>query len=142
MRAIAFLKAWTIALLFISVVKADDSCQYTKPRNGLSGYEASGPYKLEHFHLTKDRTDLREFLWTHWHNHIKGVAEAKVGTVDAGIVTVLLVIQPDGKGQWGIDVELGRPVQPPPCSAFHADSLVRVPIRKPDEDYPSQTLGP
>lgn len=81
-------------------------------------------------------------LWKHWHNHIKGVAEAKVGTVDAGIVAALYVIQPDAKGQWGIDVELGRPVQPPPCSAFHADSLVRVPIRKPDEDYPSQTLGP
>ena len=29
----------------------------------------------------------------------------------------------------------------PPCVAFHADSLVRVPIAKHDEDYPSQTLG-
>ncbi len=24
---------------------------------------------------------------------------------------------------------------------FHADSLVRVPVAKPDEDYPSQTIG-
>jgi hypothetical protein len=113
-----------------------------KSRSELSGYEIGGPYKLEHFQLTKGRTDLREFLWNHWHNHIKGVAEAKVGTVDAATITVLYVIQPDAKGQWGIDVELGRPVQPPPCSAFHADSVVRVLIRKPDEDYPSQTLGP
>ena len=46
------------------------------------------------------------------------------------------------KGCGEFDVELGRPVQPPPCSAFRADAIVRVPIRKPDEDYPSQTLGP
>jgi hypothetical protein len=113
-----------------------------KSRNGLAGYEKGGPYKLEHFRLTKDRTDLRDFLWAHWHNHIKGVAEAKVGTVDAGTVTVLYVVQPYSQGQWGIDLELGRPLQPPSCSAFHVDSLVRFPIRKPDEDYPSQTLGP
>ena len=30
----------------------------------------------------------------------------------------------------------------PPRSAFHADSLIRYPILKPNEDYPSQTLGP
>ena len=113
-----------------------------KLRNGLAGYEKGGPYKLEHFQLTKGRTDLREFLWTHWRNHIKGVAQAKLGTVDAGTVTVLYVVQPDSQGQWGIDLELGRPLQPPPCSAFHVDSLVRFPIPEPDEDYPSQTLGP
>ncbi len=122
--------------------KADDSCHYMKSRSGLSGYENGGPYKLEHFKMTKDRRDLREFLWNHWHGHTKGIAEARVGTIDAGTVTALYVVQPDAKGQWGIDVELYRPVQPPPCSAFHADSLVRIPIGKPDEDYPAQTLGP
>jgi hypothetical protein len=142
MRIPCVITVWILAVTLVSVAKADDSCHYMKSRSGLSGYEVGGPYKLERFQLTKGRTDLREFLWKHWHNHIKGVAEAKVGTVDAGIVTALYVIQPDAKGQWGIDVELGRRVQPPPCSAFHADSLVRVPIRKPDEDYPSQTLGP
>ena len=82
-------------------------------------------------------------FWKHWHGHIKGVAEAKVGTVDVGTVTALYVVQPDSQGQWGINAEYGRPMpQPLACSAFHADSLVRFPIRKPDEDYPSQTLGP
>jgi hypothetical protein len=79
-------------------------------------------------------------LWKHWHGHIKGVAEAKVGTVDRGTVKVLYLIQPDAQGRWGIDVELDRPMDPP-CVTFHADSLVRVPIAKPKEDYPSQTLG-
>jgi hypothetical protein len=84
-----------MVLTLVPVVKADDACQYMRSRSGLSGYETGGPYKLEHFHLTKGRTDLREFLWTHWHNHIKGVAEAKVGAVDAGIVTALYVVRPD-----------------------------------------------
>ncbi len=116
------------------------SCRYVKSLSGLSGYDRGGPYTTDHFRLTKGRTDLREFLWTHWHEHKKGVAEERGGTVDRGTVKVLYIVQPDAKGQWGIDVELDRPMDPP-CVAFHADSLVRVPIAKPDEDYPSQTLG-
>lgn len=142
MRRSSFPLALVILLTLRLAASADESCKYLNSRNTLAGFETGGPYKLEHFTLTKGPTDLRDFVWKHWHNHIKGVAEAKEGTVDAGTVTVLYIIQPDAKGVWGIDVELGRPVQPPPCSAFHADSLVRVPIRKPDEDYPSQTLGP
>jgi hypothetical protein len=137
---------WVIASLMVLslalVANADDACHYMKERRGLSGYETGGPYKLEHFKMTKDRRDLREFLWNHWHGHTKGIAEARVGTIDAGTVTAFYVVQPDTVGQWGIDVELHRPVQPPPCSVFHADSLVRIPIGKPHEDYPAQTLGP
>ncbi len=66
-----------------------------KSRSGLSGYENGGPYILDHFRLTKGRTDLREFLWTHWHDLKKGVAEARVGTVDRGTVRVLYLIQSD-----------------------------------------------
>jgi hypothetical protein len=120
--------------------KKQQGCRYMKSRSNLSGYENGGPYALEHFRLTKGRTDLRQFLWTHWHDHKKGAAEARVGTVDRGTVRVLYLIQPDIQGNWGIDVELDRPMDPP-CVAFRADSLVRVPIAKPDEDYPSQTLG-
>src|SRR5229473_180852 len=110
--------------------KKQQGCRYMKSRSGLSGYENGGPYILDHFRLTKGRTDLREFLWTHWHDLKKGVAEARVGTVDRGTVRVLYLIQSDSTGQWGIDVELDRPMDPP-CVAFHADSLVRVPIAKP-----------
>jgi len=120
--------------------KKQQGCRYMKSRIDLTGYENGGPYILDHFRLTKGRTDLREFLWTHWHDHKKGVAEARAGTVDRGTVKVLYLIQPDARGQWGIDVELDRPMDPP-CVAFHADSLVRTPIAKPNEDYPSQTLG-
>lgn len=81
-----------------------------------------------------------EFLWTHLHEHKKGVAEARVATVDRGTVKVLYIVQPDAKGEWGIDVELDRPMDPP-CITFHVDALVRFPIAKPDEDYPSQTIG-
>ena len=56
------------------------------------------PYSLAVFILTKGRTDLREFLWQHWHGHSKGIAEASVGTVDAGRVTALYVVQPDAQG--------------------------------------------
>ena len=142
MRSRAFTIAPLMLLTLLLALSAEEPCRYLNSRNALAGYETGGPYKLEHFALTKGRTDLRDFLWRHWHDHVKGVAEARVGTVDAGTVTVLYIIQPDAKGVWRVDIELGRPMQPPPCSAFHADSVVRVPIRKPDEDYPSQTLGP
>jgi hypothetical protein len=111
-----------------------------KSRDGLAGYERGGLYRLEHFRLTKGRTDLREFLWKHWHGKIKGIAEASVGTVDRGRVQLLYLIQTDAQGHWGIDVEMDRPMDPP-CVAFHTDSLVRVPIQNPNEDYPSQTIG-
>ena len=136
--ALALLPLCTVVL----TASAQEPCRYMKTRSGLAGYENGGPYMLEHFQLTNGRTELRNFLWNHWRNHIKGIAKARVGTVDAGTVTVLYVVQPDSKGQWGVDMELGRPLQPPPCSTFHIDSLVRFPIRKPEEDYPSQTLGP
>lgn len=142
MRTLGGFVALLAVFAFAFSTSAQEPCWYLKSRSGLAGYETGGPYKLEHFQLTKGRTDLRDFLWSHWHNHVKGVAEAKVGTVDAGTVTVLYIVQPDSQRQWGIDIELGRPVQRPPCSTFHVDSLIRFPIRKPDEDYPSQTLGP
>jgi TonB family protein len=122
------------------VFNGDPPCRYMKSRDGLSGYESGGPYTLDHFRLTTGRTDLREFLWKHWHEHMKGVAEARVGTVDRGTVKALYLVQVDEQGLWGIDVELDRPMDPP-CVTFHADSLVRVPIANPKEDYPSQTLG-
>lgn len=126
--------------MLVSASNADDTCRYMKSRSGLAGYETGGPYTLDHFRLTKGRTDLRVFLWKHWHDHKKGVAEVKVGTVDAGTVKELYLIQPDAQGKWGIDVEMDRPMAPP-CITFHADSLVRLSIKNPSEDYPSQTLG-
>ena len=141
MKIFAPLAAATLFFALLSPIHAEDQCPLMESRAGLVGYEIGGPYKLDHFRLTKGRTDLREFLWKHWHEHIKGVAEARVGTIDAGIVTAFYLIQPDTEGNWGIQVEIRRPVQPPPCSTFHADSIARLPIPKPDEDYPSQTLG-
>jgi hypothetical protein len=126
--------------LFASASNADDGCRYIKSRTSLRGYEVGGPYLLDHFRLTKGRTSLREFLWKHWHDHKKGFAEAKVGTLDRGVVTVLYLVQPDTKGNWGIDAELDRPLDPP-CVTFHADGLVRLPVANPEEDYPSQTIG-
>lgn len=142
MKTLAFPTLLLSLLTFALVASAEGPCRYFKSRSGLEGYEAGGPYKLEHFQLTKGRTDLRVFLWKHWHDHIKGVAEARSATVDVGTSTALYFVRPGPRGHCGIDAELGRPLQPPPCSAFHVDSLVRYPIRKPDEDYPSQTLGP
>ena len=139
MKTLSLFAASLMAFALVSSAEADDSCHYMKSRNVLVGYDSGGPFKLGHFHLTKGRTDLREFLWQHWHGHSKGIAEARVGTIDAGTVTALYVVQPDAQGHWGIDVELYRPIQPPPCSAFHADAMVRVPIRRPDDDN-SQTL--
>jgi hypothetical protein len=127
-------------LALVPASNADNACRYMARRSVLAGYENGGPYLLDHFRLTRGRTDLREFLWRHWHEHKKGIAEARVGTVDRGTVKILYVIQPAADGHWGIDVEIDRPMDPP-CQAFHADSLVRVPIANPNEDYPSQTLG-
>lgn len=141
MKSVYRISALTILIVVPNVqALSQSSCRYTKSLNGLSGYDNGGPYTLDHFRLTKGRTDLREFLWTHWREHKRGVAEARVGTVDRGTVKALYIVQPDAKGQWRIDVEVDRPMDPP-CIAFHADSLVRVPIAKPDEDYPSQTIG-
>jgi hypothetical protein len=124
--------------MFVPGTNGDDACRYIKSHAGLVGCENGGPYTLDHFRLTKERTDFREFLWTHWHDHKSGVAEARVGTVDRGTVTVLYLIQPDAKGRWGVDVELDGPIDPP-CRTFRADSLVRGSVAEPDEDYLSQT---
>jgi len=140
MKALTSVVASVISIAFSMQLLAEKPSALIKNRSALSAYESGGPYSLEHFKLSKGRTDLREFLWRHWHGLVEGVAEARVGTIDAGTVTVLYIVRPDAKGKWGIDVVIDRPLQPP-CSAFHADSLVRLPIAKPDEDYPSQTLG-
>jgi hypothetical protein len=140
MKPLAFLAALAGALMLVPASRADDPCRFIHSHSDLLGYESGGPYTLDHFRLTKGRTDLREFLWKHWHNHIKGVAEAKAATVDRGIVDVLYLIQPDAQGQWGIDVELDRPMDPP-CVTFHADSIIRLPVPNPNLDYPDQTMG-
>lgn len=140
MRVLALLTACLAALILVPAGHGEGTCHYMKSRRSLSGYETGGPFRLDHFRLTRGRTNLRQFLWKHWHDHQRGVAEARVGTVDAGTVRELYVIQPNAQGQWGIDVELDRPMHPP-CATFHADSLVRVPIPKPGEDYPSQTIS-
>ena len=113
MKLLAFLAILVGASTVVPASVAENPCRYIKSRGGLSGYESGGPYTLDHFRLTKGRTDLREFLWTHWHDHKKGVAEARIGTVDRGTVTALYVVQPDMQGHWGIDVELDRPMDPP-----------------------------
>jgi hypothetical protein len=140
MKPQAMLAAAAGLLMLVPTSNGGDACRYMKSRKGLSGYDSGGPYTLDHFRLTKGRTDLREFLWKHWREQRKGVAEARVGTVDRGTVTELYLVQPDAQGLWGIDVELDRPTHPP-CITFHADSLIRVPIADPKEDYPSQTIG-
>ena len=70
--------------LLVAPSNAATACHYMKSREGLHGYETGGPYVLDHFRLTKGRTELRDFLWKHWHDHKLGVAEARVGTVDRG----------------------------------------------------------
>jgi hypothetical protein len=140
MKPFALLAAAAGVLMLAPASNGDDACRYIKSRNGLSGYESGGPYSLDHFHLTTGRTELREFLWKHWHEHKRGVAEVKAGTVDRGPVKVLYLVRPDAQGAWGIDVEVDRPMDPP-CTMFHADSLIRLPIANPKEDYPSQTLS-
>jgi hypothetical protein len=77
MKRSAFLP---LMVLFVVpwIASAQEPCGYMKSRSRFVGYENGGLYKLEDFQLTKARTDLREFLWTHSHNHIKGLAEAKV----------------------------------------------------------------
>jgi hypothetical protein len=140
MKPLALLAAAVGVFVLVPTSNGDDACRYMNSRKDMSGYESGGPYILDHFRLTKGRTDLREFLWKHWHGHIKAVAEANAGTVDRGVVKLLYVIQPDSQGRWGIDVEVDRPMDPP-CVALRADSLVRLPIPNPDEDYPSQTIG-
>src|SRR5579864_6524967 len=140
MKPLTMFAGLAVLLTLVPASYGNDACRYMKSRDSQSGFETGGPYSLDHFHLTKGRTDLREFLWKHWYGHVNGMAEARVGTVNRGTVKVLYVIHPDKQGRWGIDVELDRPMDPP-CVAFRADSLVRLPIHNPDEDYPSQTIG-
>jgi hypothetical protein len=139
MKVVRLLAVAPGILLFAISSNADDACRYMKSREGLSAYETGGPYALDNFLFTKGRTDLREFLWKHWYEHTKGVAEAKAFTVDRGTVTALYIIQPDAKGHWGIDVELDRPMDQP-CTSFHADALVRLSISDPKNDQ-AQTRG-
>ena len=140
MSAAAYLTASLGLLLLAPARHGDGACRYMKSHGGLSGYETGGPYKLDPLRLTKGRTELREFLWKHWREHKKGVAEALEMTIDAGTFKVLYLIQSDAQGSWGIDVELDRPLSPP-CITLHADSLVRLPIDDATLGYLSQTGG-
>ncbi len=139
MKQLTLLAAVVGVSILVPASNGDEGCRYIKSRKGLSEYDSGGPYTLGHFRLTTGRTDLREFLWKHWHEHKKGVGEAEVETVDRGTVKVLYLVQPDAQGLWGIDVELDRPMDPP-CVAYHADSLVRLRIHDPG-DAASQTAG-
>jgi len=135
---------WTVAFLLLGVhLWADEPCQFLGSKTARPNYESGGPYVIDHFKFNKDRTDLRAFLWKHWHNHIAAVAEARIKTIDAGTPTALYIIQPDAKGTWGIDFEIYSPMNPPMyprCARFHADSMIRVPIQDPGNDN-YQTLG-
>src|SRR3954466_1137833 len=87
----------------------------------LKGYDAGGTFTLAHFRHTTGRAGLRSFLWEHWKGKHRGYATAEAGTVDAGVVKLLYIVQPNKNGQWGVDVKLERQVQPR-CSRFHATS--------------------
>lgn len=139
MRPATFLAA-VIGVGWLALAAQSQTCRYLKSSTSLAGYERGGSFSLDHARLTKGRTDLREFLWSHWHGHKKGVAEADTATIDRGTVKVLYVIHPDASGHWGIDVELDRPMDQP-CVSFHVDSLARITIVRPEEDYPSQTIA-
>jgi hypothetical protein len=128
-----------LLLLLSTYARADDSCQFLGKKTALPNYESGGPYVLDHFQLNKDRADLRDFLWKHWHNHVAAVAKFEVKTIDAGTPTELVIIEPNAQGVWGINVEIDSRMYPP-CVRFHADDLVRVPIGEPSNDY-YQTLG-
>jgi hypothetical protein len=137
-----------LVLLSLAVVaNAAEDCPYLNAGGRLPGYDTGGPYKPDYFKMDRDRTNLREFLWTHWKGHTKGIARVRVSTVDEGAITELYVVQPDTKGRWGIDVERDNPyswnlqAKPyPPCWDWHVDSLVRISIGNPrqasDPDFP------
>ena len=137
-----------VLLSLTLVANAAEDCPYLNAGGRLPGYDTGGPYKPGYFKMDKDRTDLREFLWTHWSGHTKAIARVRVSTVDEGAVTELYVVQPDDKGQWGIDVERDHQrswpniwAKPqPPCWNFHSDSLVRISIGNPHQarvpDFP------
>lgn len=137
-RAAVFISAFI--LFFSANSGAQSACRYIGTKTTLPKYEVGGPFVLDHFQLNKDRTDLREFLWKHWHDHVAGIADTKERNLDAGMPRELFIVQPDARGVWGVDIELKLP-EIPQCVSFHADSLVRVPISQPDNDT-YQTLGP
>jgi hypothetical protein len=140
MKALAFLAGCLGILALAPVVESVDGCRYIKSRGSLSEYESGGPYALDSLVHTNGRSDLRAFLWKHWHEHNRGVAEAQVQTVDAGMVKLLFIIHPDANGNWGIDEESDAPAAQP-CVAFHADSLIRLQIRRPDPNDPWKPSG-
>lgn len=140
MKMLRVLAVSAMLLGAIRTAAAETACVLMDDRSSASGYENGGPFDLSHFKLTDGRLEIRDFLWQHWHSRTKGMAEVRVGTVDAGTVRVFYLIRPDSLGVWGIDVAMKRPLDKS-CAAFHADSLVRLPIEKPDEDYLAQTMG-
>jgi hypothetical protein len=141
MRVLAMTLTVLAFALLAPATPAQEACRFIKSRAGLIGYETGGPYSLDPFRLTKGRSGLREFLWQHWQAHKRGLAQAETGTVDRGTVKILYLIQPDAQGNWGIDVEIDRPLDPP-CIAIHAESLIRLSIANPAQNSLSRTSGP
>jgi hypothetical protein len=85
--------------------------QQTEMRD-LSGYDRAGPYTIELRLETQARNrleaEIREFLWSHWHQRRLGHVTVTQYSKEGERSTSSYFIEPDEKGAWHIAVKIDR----------------------------------
>lgn len=83
----------------------------------VSLYDNLGPYYLSvgQSLSTKDRDNMRDFVWEHWQEKRLGLIEIKYMRVikvgdEEGPPTKRIYIEPDGTAQWWVIIEVERDI--------------------------------
>ncbi len=103
--------AMSIMTLSCNSTTQSGSIQQTQMRD-LSRYDKAGPYTIELELDTQARNkleaEIREFLWSHWHQRRLGHVTVTQYSKEGEPSTSSYDIEPDEKGAWHIAVKIDR----------------------------------
>ena len=89
-------------------MQTDLSTQQTQ--RDLSVYDKAGPYSVKPTLNGRDRavvlSRLRRFLWEHWYGRKLGHVITTFYSKEGEPIIYSFFIEPDGKGYWGISIEV------------------------------------
>jgi hypothetical protein len=80
----------------------------------LPGYALYGPICIE-MGGTRERevtAEARQFIWSHWRAHERGVAIMTIHTKEGEPTTSFLYVEPSARGQWQVRLVIDRLVAP------------------------------
>lgn len=110
---VKWFSAVTISILMLSCnqLMRSSPLQQAKMRN-LARYDKAGPYTIELRLDAQARSNIeanvREFLWSHWHQRRLGHVAVTRYSKEGEPSTSSYFIEPDERGVWHIAVKIGR----------------------------------